>query len=70
MTNKTEKSLYNGEVKIIFYPDSHRYKLEGQKGWLVGVMYLFFLIEWRANFFVRTKEENKKPFVFLSQFLV
>lgn len=33
-----EKSIhYNGEVAILFYPDSHRYKLEGEKTFLVGV---------------------------------
>jgi hypothetical protein len=31
------KELYGGEVKINFYPNSHRYKLEGSKTYLVGV---------------------------------
>lgn len=28
---------YNGEVVIKFYPDSHRYQLEGRKDYLIGV---------------------------------
>ena len=36
-TEKKEIKLYNDEVSIIFYPNSHRYKLEGEKGWLIGV---------------------------------
>lgn len=33
-----EKSLhYNGEVEILFYPNSHRYKLAGEKDYLIGV---------------------------------
>ena len=28
---------YNGEVTIKFYPDSHRYQLEGKKDYLIGV---------------------------------
>jgi hypothetical protein len=37
MTNKKISSLYNGDVNITFYPDSHRYKLEGEKSYLVSV---------------------------------
>lgn len=29
--------LYNGEVKVKFYPNSHRYQLEGEKTYLIGV---------------------------------
>lgn len=29
-TNKEPVLLYNGEVEITFFPDSHRYKLDGQ----------------------------------------
>lgn len=37
MTNKIEKSLYNGEVLIVFYPDSHRYMNTKKREWLVSV---------------------------------
>jgi len=29
--------LYNGKICIAFYPNSHRYKLEGHASWLIGV---------------------------------
>jgi len=34
---KVTKELYNGEVKIDFYPGSHRYKLQGEKNYLLSV---------------------------------
>lgn len=34
--NKQTHSLYNGEIKIDFYPDSHRYKLLGEKTFLIS----------------------------------
>lgn len=34
--NKTTHDLYGGEVKIDFYPDSHRYKLQGEKTYLIS----------------------------------
>ena len=34
--NKIRKEMYGGEVVINFYPDSHKYKLEGSKDWLVS----------------------------------
>lgn len=37
MTNIKEVSLYEDKVKIKFYEDSHRYKLEGEKDYLIGV---------------------------------
>lgn len=37
MTNKTTKTLYGGDVVIDFYPDSHRYKLVGNKDYLISV---------------------------------
>lgn len=38
MATVTEKrELYNKEVEITFYPNSHRYKLKGEKGYLIGV---------------------------------
>jgi len=36
MAEKMEAALYNGEVKITFYPASHRYKLEGSKEYLIS----------------------------------
>lgn len=36
-TNKITQQLYNGEVLIDFFPDSHRYKLAGRKDYLVSV---------------------------------
>src|SRR3990167_5341572 len=36
-TNKILKELYNGEVKIDFFPDSHRYKISGEKSYLTSV---------------------------------
>lgn len=36
-TNVETHILYNGEIKILFYPDSHRYKLDGNKTFLIGV---------------------------------
>lgn len=37
MTTTKEVSLYDGKVNITFYPDSHRYKLEGEKTYLISV---------------------------------
>lgn len=34
---KETKKLYNGEVSIDFYPDSHRYKMSDQKSYLISV---------------------------------
>jgi len=30
------QDLYNGEIKLRFYPNSHRYKIEGEKIWRVS----------------------------------
>ncbi len=35
--NKQTYKLYNGEIEIDFYPDSHRYKLVGEKTYLISV---------------------------------
>lgn len=35
-TEKQNVALYNGEVKITFYPDSHKYKLDGEKTYLIS----------------------------------
>jgi hypothetical protein len=54
-TEKITKSLYDDKVKIVFYPDSHRYKLEGSKDWLIsatactGVINKPFLIPWAVG---------------------
>jgi hypothetical protein len=37
MAEKILQKLYNGKIEIAFYPDSHRYKIEGQKDWLISV---------------------------------
>jgi len=47
--------LYDGSVKIQFYPDSHRYRLEGEKTYLIsatactGVLNKPMLIPWALN---------------------
>jgi hypothetical protein len=35
--NKELRSLYNGEVQIEFFPDSHRYKMVGERKYLTSV---------------------------------
>lgn len=30
MTNKIIQKLYNGDVELVFYPDSHQYKMDGK----------------------------------------
>jgi hypothetical protein len=37
MTEKIIKSLYNDEVSLVFYPNSHRYKIEGKRTYLPSV---------------------------------
>lgn len=37
MTEKIIKSLYDGQVTIEFYPESHRYKMKGEKSYLISV---------------------------------
>jgi hypothetical protein len=37
MTEKIIKSLYNDEVSLVFYPNSHRYKIEGKRTCLPSV---------------------------------
>lgn len=37
MTEKITKKLYGGNVVIDFYPTSHRYKLAGQRSFLISV---------------------------------
>ena len=70
MTNKIERSLYNTEINITFYPDSHRYKLLGEKDYLVSVTSATgiidksrFLIPWAINlaksYLLKYLETNK-----------
>lgn len=56
MANKISKKLYNGTIGIEFYPDSHRYKKEGEKTYLISVTAATgiidksrFLIPWAVN---------------------
>jgi hypothetical protein len=45
MANIITKQLYQGEVVIDFYPDSHRYKLAGQKTYLTSVTAITGIID-------------------------
>ncbi len=36
-TETIVKEIYGGEVKVIFYPNSHRYRLEGERSYLLSV---------------------------------
>lgn len=56
MTNKQTVELYGGEVVIDFFPDSHRYKLAGEKTYLISATACTgvidksrFLIPWAVN---------------------
>lgn len=76
-TNKITKTLYAGEVVIDFYPDSHRYKLQGEKTYLLGVTTCTnvidksrFLIPWAVGLvgtFLRQYFENTKSNQFTSE---
>jgi hypothetical protein len=51
--NKITKELYGGKVTVEFYPDSHRYKLLGEKTYLISATAMtgildksLFLIPW------------------------
>lgn len=35
-TETIERKLYGGEVTVVFYPNSHRYKMAGSKEWLIS----------------------------------
>ena len=55
-TNKIIQKLYNDEVEIEFMPDSHRYKIAGQRTYLTSVTAITglidksrFLIPWAVN---------------------
>ena len=56
MTNKRTERLYGGKVIIDFYPDSHRYKLQGRNDYLISATAATgvidksrFLIPWAVN---------------------
>jgi hypothetical protein len=80
MAEKITKSLYGGEVLIDFYPDSHRYKLQGRKDYLISVTTCTgvidksrFLIPWAVGLtgtFLRQYFENAKVNQFTSEELL
>ena len=45
MINTQVKILYNNEIEITFYPDSHRYKLKGEKSYLTSVTSITGIID-------------------------
>ncbi|MFH1052778.1 MAG: PD-(D/E)XK nuclease family protein [bacterium] len=45
MTNKESHQLYNGAIEIDFYPDSHRFKLSGQRSYLPSVTSITGIID-------------------------
>jgi len=45
MATVETRKLYNGEVEINFYPESHRYKKLGDKGWLTSVTAITGIID-------------------------
>lgn len=45
MAETIEKKLYNGEVSIIFYPNSHRYRLKKEKTYLPSVTSITGIID-------------------------
>lgn len=56
MAEKITRSLYGGEVLIDFYPESHRYKMQGRKDYLISATACTgiidksrFLIPWAVN---------------------
>jgi len=52
---KTTHELYDGEIKIDFYPNSHRYKMQGEKSYLIsatavtGILDKPMLIGWAVG---------------------
>lgn len=74
MAEKIQAELYGGEVRIAFYPESHRYKLEGSKDWLVSATACTgmvdksrFLIPWAVNLAAdhlrKWLESNEGPYL-------
>lgn len=73
-TETVIRKLYGGKVKIVFYPNSHRYKLEGEKSYLTSVTAITGVIDksrvlmrWAANVnadFVKQYLENAPPGTF------
>jgi len=45
MANTETKTFYKGEVEITFYPDSHRYKLAGERSYLTSVTAITGIID-------------------------
>ena len=45
MTNKVSHKLYNDTIEITFYPDSHRFKLSGQRTYLPSVTSITGIID-------------------------
>lgn len=80
MTEKIIKELYNGEVKIDFYPESHRYKLVGQKTYLISTTAATSIIDksrlligWAINLagsFIKQYFENAKTTQFTAEELL
>jgi hypothetical protein len=69
-TNVRTEELYGGDIKINFYPDSHRYKLDGEKTYLISATGCTGIIDksqvliiWALNLakgFINTHLENSK----------
>lgn len=80
MTNIQHACLYNDEIEIDFYPDSHRYKLKGRKNYLVSVTGATGIIDksaalipWAVNLtsqFIRDFLENAVSNEFTSEELL
>jgi hypothetical protein len=45
MTNKETRLFYNDTIEIDFYPDSHRYKLKGEKSYLLSATAITGIID-------------------------
>lgn len=45
MANKITQDLYDGEIQIHHYPDSHRYRKEGERSYLISVTSISGLID-------------------------
>lgn len=79
-TEKITKRLYNGEIIIDFYPDSHRYKRQGEKTYLISASSAAgvvdksrFLIPWALNLagaHLRQYIENSKNIIYTAEELL
>lgn len=80
MSEKITKELYKGEVKIDFYPESHRYKKVGEKTYLISATAVTgiidksrFLIPWAvglASTYIKSYLENSKALQFTTEELL